>query len=223
MTRKKLLKMLEEGENLNVEFKQRFSTFEKIAKEMIAFANTGGGYIIFGIDDNGSVYGVESEKGEAELIKESALKYCEPPIDYKIDFIELENKEVVVAEVFESNRKPHRVQDYLNDIDIRTAQVYIRIGEKSVLASKEMIKILQANTAKTKLKNYNVGKNEKIVFEYLDNNETISVKELSKKANISPRRASRTLINLVRANLLLIHTKDNREDFFTYAGDRSEM
>lgn len=211
--------MLEKGENLNIEFKQRFSSFEKIAKEMIAFANTNGGYIIFGIDDNGSVYGVESEKGEAELIKESAEKFCEPPVNYNLNFIELENKEIVVAEIFESDRKPHRVQDYLKTIDLRNAQVYTRIGEKSVLASKEMIKIMQAGTSKTKLKNYNIGKNEKIVFEFLDSNETISVKELSKKANISSRRASRTLINLVRANLLLIHSKDNGEDYFTYAGN----
>lgn len=218
MTRRKLLQMLEEGENLNIEFKQRFSSFEKIAKEMIAFANTNGGYIIFGIDDDGSVYGVESEKGEAELIKETAEKYCEPPVDVKIDFIELENKEIVVAEILESNRKPHRAQDYLNELDIRTAQVYIRVGEKSIPASKEMIKIFQANTSKTKLKNYKIGKNEKIVFEYLDCNESISVKELSHKANISLRRASRTLINLVRADLLLIHSKDNGEDYFTYAG-----
>lgn len=218
MTRQKLLKLLEEGENLNIEFKQRFSTFEKIAKEMIAFANTNGGYIIFGIDDNGSVYGVESEKGEAELIKEAAQKYCEPPIDYELYFIELENKEIVVAEIFESHKKPHRIQDYLNELDLRSAQIYIRVGEKSVPASKEMIKILQSNTSKLKLKNYNVGKNEKIVFEYLDSYESISVKDLSGKANISSRRASRTLINLVRANLLLIHTKDNGEVYFTYAG-----
>ena len=223
MTRKKLLKMLEKGENLNIEFKQRFSSFEKIAKEMIAFANTNGGHIIFGIDDDGSVYGVESEKGEAEFINESAIKYCEPPVDFKLYFIELEKKEVVVVEIVESNNKPHRVQDYLSEIDIRTAQVYVRVGEKSVLASKEMIKILQSNTSNSKLKNYNIGKNEKIVFEYLDDNEIISVKELSNKANISLRRASRTLINLVRANLLLIHSKENGEDYFTYAGDRIKI
>ncbi|KAB2843924.1 MAG: hypothetical protein F9K45_05470 [Melioribacteraceae bacterium] len=81
-----------------------------------------------------------------------------------------------------------------------------------------MIKIFQANTSRAKLKNYNIGKNEKIVFEYLDGNESISVKVLSQKANISLRRASRTLINLVRADLLLIHSKDNGEDYFTYAG-----
>jgi len=37
MTRKKILKFIEEGENLHTEFKQRFSTHIKIAKE---FTNT---------------------------------------------------------------------------------------------------------------------------------------------------------------------------------------
>ena len=62
MNRKQLINLIENGENLNVEFKQRFSDYEKISKEIIAFANTNGGYIIFGIDDNGKTYGVESEK-----------------------------------------------------------------------------------------------------------------------------------------------------------------
>ena len=78
MNRKQLAKLIEEGENLNIEFKQRFSEYEKIAKEIIAFANTSGGAIIFGINDNGKVYGVQSEKEVTELIKETIIKYCEP-------------------------------------------------------------------------------------------------------------------------------------------------
>jgi predicted transcriptional regulator len=67
------------------------------------------------------------------------------------------------------------------------------------------------------LKNYSIGPNEKNVFEYLNKNEKISVKELSSLINISERRASRTLVKLVRANLLMIHTKDNGEEYFTAA------
>ena len=81
-----------------------------------------------------------------------------------------------------------------------------------------MIKLMQTKTSGKSLTNYEVGKNEKIVFEYLDKNEIINVKDLSKLANISERRASRTLIKLVRANLLLIHVKDNGENYFSYAG-----
>jgi DNA-binding MarR family transcriptional regulator len=80
-----------------------------------------------------------------------------------------------------------------------------------------MVRILRANSADLSLKKYTIGQTEKMVFEYLDKYEKISVKELSDLVNISERRASRTLVKMVRANLLLIHTKDNGEEFFTTA------
>lgn len=215
MNRKKILEMIEQGEGLTVEFKQRFSSYEKIAKEMIAFANTSGGVILFGIDDDKSIYGVESEKSDAELIKDTAEKYCQPPVEFRTNYIELDNKEIAAVEIFESKRKPHRIQDYKTGIDLNDAQVYVRINDKSVLASKEMIKLLQTRSSGKSLTKYAVGPLEKIVFAYTDKHETITVKELSKFANISERRASRTLIKLVRANLMLIHTKENGENYFT--------
>ena len=111
--------------------------------------------------------------------------------------------------------KPHRLQDYQNNLDVNSAVVPVRVNDKSIQASKEMIRILKANANEMSLKKYAIGPTEKKVFEHLENNESISVKQLSSLANISGRRASRTLVKLVRANLLLIHTKDNGEEFFT--------
>jgi predicted HTH transcriptional regulator len=210
-----LLDLIEEGENLTCEFKRKFSTTEKIAREMIAFANTKGGYLIIGVDDDKEIIGVESEKGESELILDAAKNYCEPPLDVNIDYVEVKGKEIVVVEIFESNNKPHRLQDYLNEIDINKSVVIIRVNDKSVQASKEMIRILKSRRSNVGLKKYSIGANEKAVFEFLDKNERISVKELSKYVNISERRASRTLVKLVRANLLFLHTKDNGEEYFT--------
>ena len=65
------------------------------------------------------------------------------------------------------------------------------------------------------LKSYSIGENEKKVFEYLNENETITVSELKKIVNISERKASRTLIKMVRAKLLLLHKKDNSKEYFT--------
>jgi len=217
MNRRELLDMIEEGEHLRCEFKRHFTTPEKIAREMIAFANTKGGHILFGIDDDREVVGVDSEKSESELIIDAAENYCLPPVNYSINFIELYGKEVVVVHIPESDKKPHRLQDYLNDFDINKAVVTVRVKDKSILASKEMVRILRANSSQTALKKYRIGQLEKQVFEYLAAKEKISVKELSSLVNISERRASRTLVKMVRANLLLIHTKDNGEEFFTAA------
>jgi len=217
MKYKELKELIEEGENIQCEFKRKFSTPDKIAREMIAFANTKGGYVIFGVDDDKEIIGVESEKETAELIKETALTMCEPSLDFQISFVEIESKEIVVASIPESSNKPHRLQDYSDQFDINQAVVTIRVNDKSVQASKEMIRILRSNSGNLALKKYAVGSNEKTVFEYLAKKERISVKELSNLVNISERRASRTLVKMVRANLLMIHTKDNGEEYFTAA------
>ena len=130
---------------------------------------------------------------------------------------EIDGKEIVIVSVSESIEKPHRLQDYKSELDINSAIVPIRVNDKSVQASKEMIRILRAQTNQTALKKYILGPTEKTVFEYLNKTERISVKELSNLVNISERRASRTLVKMLRANLLMIHTKDNGEEFFTAA------
>ncbi|MBZ0178682.1 MAG: ATP-binding protein [Melioribacteraceae bacterium] len=218
MTNKELIKLIDGGENLRVEFKQRFSEYDKIAKEIIAFANTKGGTIIFGVNDDKTLCGIHSEKSITELVNQTIEEYCTPKPKFSFNFFEINGYELVSVEVSESDNKPVRIQDYKKKLDLNTAQVYVRVNDKSVPASKEMIKLLQNQIEKSELKNYKIGKNERIAFELLERNETLTVKDLMEKANISKRRASRTLINMVRADILLIHTKDNGEDYFSYSG-----
>src|SRR5690606_12263952 len=215
MRRRDLLDLTEEGENFHCEFKRKFSEPDKIAREMMAFANSRGGFILFGADDAKEIIGVESEKGEAELIIDTAKNYIEPPLEINLHYMNIDEKEIVIVEIPESDKKPHRLQDYQNEFDINNAVVCIRVNDKSMQASKEMMRIMRAQANNLELKKYILGNNEKFVFDYLNKNETISVKELSRGINISERRASRTLVKMVRANLLAIHTKDNGEEFFT--------
>jgi len=217
MRYKEIIDLIDEGENIRCEFKRKFSSAEKIAREMMAFANTKGGYILFGVDDDKTIYGIESEKETCDLVNDTAINFCEPAIEYSIDYKQIKNKEIVVVTIPESDAKPHRLQDYSGVLDVNTAIVPIRVNDKSVQASKEMIRILRSKTSNQSLKKYVIGQNEKMVFEFLAKNERISVKELSGLVNISERRASRTLVKMVRADLLMIHTKDNGEEFFTSA------
>jgi predicted HTH transcriptional regulator len=215
MKRKEIINLIEGGENIRCEFKRKFSSPEKIAREMIAFANTSGGVILFGVDDNKEIIGVESEKSEADLINEVGLKYCEPSLDFTISYMDINGKELVIVDIPESDKKPHRLQDYYNEFDINKAIVCIRVNDKSVMASKEMVRILRAQTNHLNLKKYSIGPIESSAFKYLIENERITVKKLCELVNISDRRASRALVKLVRAGLLIIHTQDNGEEYFT--------
>lgn len=209
------LRLISEGENSKVEFKRKFTTFEKIARELIAFANSRGGLIFFGVDDNGEIVGVKSEKETEELLLETAKNYCEPEIELNVYVMEIEGKDVVIGEVKESNRKPHRIQDYQPNLNYRTAKVFIRMKSKSVQASREMIKLLHTSYDEKLESKFRLGKKEKALFDYLEKNEKINTKEFCRLVNISERRAQRILVKLVRFGVLFLHQEENGSIYFS--------
>lgn len=206
-----LYKLIEEGEGSKIEFKRKFSSPRKIAKEMIAFANTSGGYIIFGVDDDRTIVGVESEKSELDLIDTAAKFYCEPEVDYRTDIVPIKSKDVVVIEIPESRKKPHKLVD---EEDKDTTRIYVRYKDKSVIASKETASILKYSNVDSPPMIISLGELEKMLVKYLEEHDSITVKGFRKLANISERRASRTLVNLVRAGVIRHHRIDTKE-FYT--------
>jgi predicted HTH transcriptional regulator len=212
----RLKELILEGESSTIEFKRKFTTPEKIAKEITAFANTLGGYIFFGIDDDGSVVGVESEKGEIEFIEIACNFYVEPPIEPEIDIVELEGKDIVVVYIPESKTKPHKM---LPEPDNRKTHktAFIRIGEQSVIASKEMTRVLAGLNVDSPPVKLIIGEKEKRLFAYLEVHKRATVLEFANLTNISRRRAERLMVRLVRAGVLQIH-QDTSSDYFTLVG-----
>ena len=208
-----LNELIEGGENQNVEFKRKFTEPEKIAKEMLAFANTHGGRILFGIDDDKSVVGVESEKGEIEYIDLAARFFCEPEINYTVDIMHIYRKDVIVVNIPESFQKPHRLIENGKSDDDET-KVYIRVKDRSVQASKETIKVLKKLRQDAPPQIINLGDKEKALIEYLQTHDRVTLKEFREFLNLSNRRASRILVNLVRADIIRLHNHE-KEDFYT--------
>jgi predicted HTH transcriptional regulator len=199
--------LIEAGEGLTVEFKRKVSTPGKIAREMIALANTRGGVLLFGVDDDGAIVGVESEKSEIADIDQAADFLADPPVAHRIEIVSTRGMDVIAVHVPESRIKPH----YLVENDERTA--YVRVGENSVHASREMVRLLRQQAADAPL-TVAIGEAEKRLFTWFDSRERITVGEYAKLINVSERRASRLLIRLVRAGALAIHTRETH-DYFT--------
>jgi predicted HTH transcriptional regulator len=214
MNNKELQLLLAEGEGVHLEFKRKVSSAEKIARAMIGFANTKGGMILFGVDDDKSIVGVESEKSEMEMVQTAAQFFCEPPIEPIIEILSYHGKDILAVTIEESSEKPHAlVTDGNGDGDQRP-RVLIRVKDKTVIASKEVVKILRSESPDAPPLTISIGDTERRLFDYLERNEKITVKQFGKLVNISDRRASRILIRLVRAGVLRIHTLE-KEDFYT--------
>ncbi len=221
MNAKRLRALIELGETDTIEFKRKFSGFEKIAKEMIALANTRGGYLIVGIDDDGTIVGVDSEKSEIDLITSSAEFYSEPPIEHEIDIVDIEGYDVIVVRIPESRTKPHKLiyspsESSAATRDPRDTRVYVRQGEKSVMASREVARVLAATQPDAPPLVLQIGDIERTLFNHLEKNERITLREFRHLVNISERRASRSLVRLVRAGLIRIFT-GHGEDYYTLA------
>lgn len=200
---------IEEGEGLTTEFKRKVSTGEKIAKEMIAFANTRGGVIIFGVDDDKSIVGVVSEKAELEDISFAASQLCDPPILHTVAIFNVNDRDVICIEIPESAHKPHFLVNGTDD-----PKAYVRVGENSVQASREMVRVLRHSSGEDEPVRLIFGEPEKRLFAWFDTHDRITVRQYAKLINVSERRASRLLVRLVRAGAVAIHTEE-KSDFFT--------
>jgi predicted HTH transcriptional regulator len=211
--RHELRDLIAKGESSTLEFKRKFTTSEKIAREIIAFANTTGGYLLLGVDDNGVVKGVDSEKEQISLL-ETALHTIEPPLSVSIEVVEIEFVDVIVVHVSQSVSRPHRFNSTAPDDAESHRKVFIRQGDKSITASKEMTRVLRGQHPDAPPLTISIGDREQRLFVYLERHGKATVQDFARLVNISRRRAAQILVRLVRAGVVHI-VSDNGSDYYT--------
>ncbi len=212
MAPQKLKELISKGESTTLEFKRKVTTPEKFAKEISALANTKGGWLLVGVDDDKKIVGVHSEKAEISLIETSCEFFIDPPVAYEIEVIQVKRKDVVAVYIPESTEKPHHIEVFNTKNNKTLKRSYIRIGEKSVIASREMYRLMTYRSNNTPL-TLSIGDKERRLFRFLEKNEKATVKDFARLVNISERRASRLLIRLVRAGVVQIFNDSNRDYF----------
>lgn len=122
-TRSELLRLIRGGEDTYLELKVKLSNPEKIAKGIVALANTDGGTMIFGVTDQFHVEGVRN----AEDVQKELVRICReeiyPPLLPLIDCITFnDGRRIVVLDV-EGKRKPYRTKD---------GRFYLRLGAEKI-------------------------------------------------------------------------------------------
>lgn len=130
------------GENKNIEFKRQLpSNHEKFLKDIIAFANSSGGKVILGIEDETNiVYGIgdQSPFKLSDRISNMISDTCTPQIDSEISIQTVEDKTILVIDVLPGKFRPY----YMANKEKETT-VYIRINGTSRPADAKKIKELE--------------------------------------------------------------------------------
>ncbi len=201
-------KLIFEGESISLDFKKTITSCEKIARTMVSFANNKGGRLLIGVADDGTINGVKSEDEERYMITKAAHFYAKPALEPVFEEVYVDDKLVLVVDIPESAVKPHYAL-----AEDRKWWVYVRVKDKSVLASKIVVDVLKQSANKNGVF-IEYSSKEKALLEYLEKTSRITVKEYCELIKVSRRAAQRILVNMVLSGVIRIHTTE-KEEYYT--------
>jgi ATP-dependent DNA helicase RecG len=132
--RTELMRLVRGGEDTYLELKVKLSNTEKIAQEIVALANTGGGVIVFGVNDQLRVEGID----HPQEVQDELVRICReevfPSLIPFIDRLAFDNGRRIVALEVNGKRRPYRTRD---------GRFFIRVGsEKRETSPDELSKLL---------------------------------------------------------------------------------
>lgn len=129
-TRTELLRLIRGGEDTYLELKVKLSNSERIAQGIVALANTDGGTIIFGVNDQLRIEGVSNPEWVQTEITRICREEIVPPVIPMLDTIAFDSGKRIVALDIDGKRRPYRTRD---------GRFYLRFGaEKREVSRAEL-------------------------------------------------------------------------------------
>ncbi|MEN8119358.1 MAG: ATP-binding protein [Bacteroidota bacterium] len=194
--------LIKKGENQFQDFKFTINDSKKIARSLVAFANTSGGRLLIGVKDNGKVAGVRTEE-EFHMVEAAAQLYCKPEILFKRKDWIVERKKVLEIIIPESKIKPH-----LTQTEKGKWLAFIRVEDENILANIVLMRVWEKQKSNKGIR-IQYTEAENYLLSYLNQNNCISLKQFYKQANISRYRAINILSNFIVLELLEPFLKEN--------------
>lgn len=201
------------GEGQYVEFKFRVPEPARLAKEVIAFANSQGGRVFIGVGDDGKIVGVKDASEEEFVLKEALDLYCRPQIVWSSERVYVSSKrDLIVVTVPPSIRKPHFL--VVNEED-GSGPAYVRVQDMSIEASPESVQLMQSEHLADGVQ-FEFGEKELLLMRYLESYSKVTVSGFAQIANISESDAGKLLVVLTRAGVIDQY-REPRGDYYMIA------
>ncbi len=204
MNLRTLRELVKQGEGEHLEFKLKNNHPDKIVRELVAFANSGGGKLLLGVSDDRLIEGLRyPDEDEFTLVK-AIESYCSPPIHYVLERVPLAHERAVLAiSIPSSKNKPHYVSEKVSG----TKKAFVRVGERSIQASREMREIMRRSRSDANTW-FNYGEKESKLMQFLETGEIVTVDTFAAYAGITRAKASDTLVMLVLAGVIKVHPNE---------------
>ncbi|HLG14162.1 MAG TPA: RNA-binding domain-containing protein [Blastocatellia bacterium] len=137
LDRNDLLSLVRGGEDTHLEFKIRLVNTEKIIAEIVAMANGGGGAMLFGVNDQRRVEGLDDPEQVEDQLIDICRNQIKPPLFPRIDKVSFDNGVRIAVLQVDDRRAPHSTPDN---------RYFIRIGSTKREADGDEIAALFARS-----------------------------------------------------------------------------
>ena len=110
---------LHQEESQRLEFRKT-ANLEIIAKTIVAFANSEGGDMIIGIDDDKTLFGVDDADNTVSVIRNFLMENVKPSVPFSVFPIEYKHKSLILISVWSGAQKPYSFKQiiYTNNTGI---------------------------------------------------------------------------------------------------------
>jgi ATP-dependent DNA helicase RecG len=125
-------------ESETIELKEIYTP--DLKKGVVAFANTNGGTIYIGIQNNGKITGLDNADFVMQQISNALRDSIRPDVSMftDIELVQKEDKNIIKLTINQGTKKPY----YLLDKGLKPSGVYVRSGTTSVPASEDAIRMM---------------------------------------------------------------------------------
>ncbi|HRX32190.1 MAG: ATP-binding protein [Bacteroidales bacterium] len=203
---KYIANLISQGEHLTLDFKHSITDSRKIARSLVAFANTAGGTLLIGVKDNGNIAGVNSDE-EFYMVEAASQLYCKPEVPFEVVKWNVDGKTVLEVKIELSKKRPHKAPDKNGKF-----KAYIRVADENVIASAIQVKIWKAERHRKSI-SLNLSDSEQKLMAYLRQKESITVEQFSRLGFLSYAEAEQTLVNLTVIGMLIYRQTGDSEIF----------
>jgi len=133
----KIQEILKRPEGKTLEFKRDISSLKPILKTLVAFANTAGGILLIGLENDGTVYGVSEVLQAEERLTNAIADSIHPALMPEIEIYSHNDKPLLILRVF------HWKGPFYLKADGPVKGVYVRLGSTNRQAGPEILAELQ--------------------------------------------------------------------------------
>jgi len=132
MLKAELLEIIANGENSGVEFKRDDIRPEQLGREIVAMANLRGGMVLLGVEDDGTISGIQRDDLETWVMDAVFGRYVHPMLLPFYELVSLDDgKRVAVVSITMGTAKPYVLRHNGRE------DIYVRVGSTSRLATRE--------------------------------------------------------------------------------------